>query len=108
MADEVRIAVGDYVRLNPETVANQHPRATEADIGQHTMAYVVTAYDKDTDICTLSRQGQVFGEYATSSLIKVEAPPDNTKPAPPVEPPPEAPEPAKTPFSPFAPSGGSS
>ena len=79
MAD--RIAVGDFVRINPES--SVHPRATDADIGASTAAFLVTAYDKVTKIATISRQGAVFGDYPEDALIKVEAPVDNTVEAPP-------------------------
>ena len=78
---EERIAVGDFVRINPES--SVHPRATDADIGANTAAFLVTAYDKVTKIATISRQGAVFGDYPEDALIKVDAPVDNTVEAPP-------------------------
>jgi hypothetical protein len=84
-----RIAVGDFVRFNQESVGDIHPRATDADVGAHTGAYVVTAYDKETKIAKISRQGHVFGEYPEGVLIKVEAPIDNTVVTPPDPPPPD-------------------
>jgi hypothetical protein len=89
MADE-RIAVGDHVRLASEGISDIHPRATSADVGPHTSPFLVAAFNKDTEVATLSRQGQVFGEYPVSALVKVEEPIDNTKPKPPE---PEAPAP---------------
>ena len=80
MAEE-RIAVGDFVRISPDS--GLHPRATDADIGPHTAAFSVSAYDKETKIATLTRQGQTFGEYPESALIKVDPPIDNTVPKPP-------------------------